>query len=72
MFVLLIGNYPHDRQESMQRFAAMMEKGLREAGIAVELFIPASCFGNLRKSGTGLGIWLGYIDKFLLFPIYLR
>ena len=72
LLVLLIGNYPHDAQESMQRFATMMTDGLRAAGIAVELLIPPPCFGRLKKSGTGLGKWLGYIDKFLLFPILLR
>ncbi len=72
MRVLLIGNYPHDGQESMQRFAAMMGDGLRAAGVPVELLVPEPCFGNLKKSGTGLGKWLGYFDKFLLFPNRLR
>ena len=72
MRVLLIGNYPHDRQESMQRFAGMMLSGLQAAGITAELMVPKPCFGTLKRSGTGLGKWLGYIDKFLLFPILLR
>jgi glycosyltransferase involved in cell wall biosynthesis len=72
MRVLLIGNYAHDGQESMQRFASMMLSGLREAGVDVELIAPQPVFGRLKKSGAGLGKWLGYIDKFLLFPIALR
>ena len=72
MRVLLIGNYPHDAQESMQRFASMMLSGLESAGIAAELIVPQPYFGRLKRSGTGLGKWLGYIDKFLLFPIFLR
>lgn len=72
MRILLIGNYPHDRQESMQRFAAMMDDGLRAAGVSVEVLVPEPCLGNLKKSGTGLGKWLGYFDKFFLFPIRLR
>ncbi len=72
MRVLLIGNYPHDAQESMQRFAAMMLSGLEAAGITAELIVPTPCFGRFKRSGTGLGKWLGYIDKFLLFPILLR
>ena len=72
MRVLLIGNYPHDAQESMQRFASMMLSGLESAGIAAELIVPQPYFGRFKRSGTGLGKWLGYIDKFLLFPIFLR
>ena len=72
MRVLLIGNYPHDRQESMQRFASMLLSGLQAAGITAELIVPKPCFGKLKRSGTGLGKWLGYIDKFLLFPIFLH
>ena len=72
MRILLIGNYPHDGQESMQRFAGMMLSGLQAAGITAELIVPTPFFGKLKQSGTGLGKWLGYIDKFLLFPILLR
>jgi len=70
--VLLIGNYPNDRQESMQRFADMMSTGLRAAGVFVELVVPPTFFGRLKKSGSGFGKWLGYVDKYLLFPIQLR
>jgi hypothetical protein len=31
--VLLIGNYPADQQQSMQRFATMMMRGLAAAGV---------------------------------------
>ena len=72
MRVLLIGNYPHDGQESMQRFASMMLSGLQAAGITAELIVPKPCFGRFKQSGTGFGKWLGYIDKFLIFPILLR
>lgn len=72
MKVLLIGNYPHDRQESMQRFADMMLRDLQAGGIDAEIIIPKPFFGSLKKSGTGLGKWLGYIDKFLLFPRLLK
>lgn len=72
MKLLLVGNYAPDQQESMQRFAQMMLKGLRDYGIQAELLCPEPFFGRLIKSGTGLGKWLGYIDKFLIFPILLR
>ena len=72
MRVLLIGNYPHDRQESMTRFAAMMLRGLQDCRVEAELIAPEPFFGRLRKSGQGLGKWLGYLDKFVLFPLQLR
>src|SRR6266446_2424914 len=60
--VLLIGNYPHDRQESMQRFATLMLNGLTNAGVEVRLLIPRPIFGRLRPGGSGIGKWLGYLD----------
>ena len=29
-------------------------------------------FGKIKPSASGLGKWLGYIDKFFLFPLDLR
>lgn len=70
--MLLIANYVNDRQESMQRFAAMLEAGLKKAGIAVEVIRPEPFFGKLKRGAMGLGKWLGYLDKFVLFPKQLR
>ncbi|MEP6668732.1 MAG: glycosyltransferase family 1 protein [Chthoniobacter sp.] len=72
MKVLLVSNYSYDRQESMLRFAAVLLAGLRAAGVEVNLVRPEPFFGRLRPSGSGLGKWLGYLDKFLLFPSRLR
>jgi glycosyltransferase involved in cell wall biosynthesis len=33
---------------------------------------PGPFFGRLKRSGHGLGKWLGYLDKFVLFPFALR
>lgn len=70
--VLLIGNYPPDRQQSMHRFALMMLDGLAAAGIPAELFLPRPFFGRFRYAGTFLTKWLAYLDKFVLFPWQLR
>ena len=70
--VLLIGNYPPDRQQSMHRFAMMMLDGLTAAGIPAELIQPRQLFGGFRYAGTFLAKWLAYIDKFVLFPLQLR
>ena len=70
--VLLIGNYDADQQQSMQRFGSMMLEGLRAAGIAAELMKPEPLFGNCRVAGAGVAKWLGYVDKFLVFPWKLK
>ena len=72
MRIILISNYPNDRQESMQRFAQALADGLQEAGQEVQLRSPVPIFGRLKPSPTGFGKWLGYIDKFILFPFTLR
>jgi glycosyltransferase involved in cell wall biosynthesis len=72
MKVLLVSNYLHDRQESMLRFASALAEGLRAAGVEVQLVRPEPFFGRLKPGGHGFGKWLGYLDKFLLFPPRLR
>ena len=70
--VLLVANYEPDGQQSMQRFAAVMAKGLESAGISVTVIRPEPVFGRLHPGARGLGKWLGYLDKFLVFPRRLR
>ncbi|MEY2556317.1 MAG: hypothetical protein QOF93_1461 [Verrucomicrobiota bacterium] len=70
--VLLIGNYPLDRQQSMQRFGTMMLHGLNNSGIPAKLIAPQPRFGKFRGAGSFVAKWLGYIDKFALFPRQLR
>ncbi|MDP9254002.1 MAG: glycosyltransferase family 4 protein [Verrucomicrobiota bacterium] len=70
--VLLIGNYPADQQQSMQRFGTMMLEGLTAAGVAAELIQPEPFFGRMKIAGPFVAKWLAYIDKFLLFPRRLR
>jgi hypothetical protein len=40
MKVLLVGNYLPDRQDSMQIYASMLERGLRDRGHEVCLLQP--------------------------------
>jgi glycosyltransferase involved in cell wall biosynthesis len=70
--VLLIGNYPPDRQQSMRRFGTMMLQGLNNSGIAAKLIAPQARFGKFRGAGRFVAKWLGYIDKFVLFPRQLQ
>ncbi len=72
MQIILIRNYLPDKQESMRRFADMLEQGYREEGVEVTNWIPIVLFGKLAATTlSGIGKWLGYIDKWILFPIVL-
>ncbi|PSH04003.1 MAG: glycosyltransferase family 1 protein [Acidobacteria bacterium] len=68
MRILLVSNYLKDGQESMQRFAALMLNGLLDAGHEVRVISPPMLAGRLKSSNQGMGKWLGYVDKFALFP----
>lgn len=70
--VLLIGNYKNDRQQSMLRFANVIEQALRGLCIDVETLAPFPLFGRLKRSPIGVGKWLGYVDKFALFPFVIK
>ena len=66
--IVLLKNYALDRQQSMLRFAAMMANGLREARAEVVSVAPVAICGRWVSSIGGLGKWLRYVDKFLLYP----
>jgi glycosyltransferase involved in cell wall biosynthesis len=72
MKILLVGNYENDAQNSMQRFAAFMMRQLTQAGHQVRILRPRAMVGRLYPSDHGFGKWLGYIDKFGVFPFVLR
>jgi glycosyltransferase involved in cell wall biosynthesis len=69
--ILIVANYPLDEQWSMMRFAELVESGLREKGVAVETIRPKPFLGLLVPHRGPVGKWLGYIDKFVLFPFAL-
>ena len=71
MRILLVGNYPLDDQPSMSRYAEMLRREMMHRGHAAELVLPGAFFGLLHREGP-MGKWLGYIDKYLLFPWVLR
>ncbi len=71
MKILLVGTYPGDRPGSMDRFASMLLRGLREEGIDAEMIQPAVMLGRLARSGPAAK-WLAYIDRFVLFRGPLR
>jgi glycosyltransferase involved in cell wall biosynthesis len=71
--IILIGNYPLDNQESMERFAQMLGSGFEEAGFPTEIWRPKALLGLFFKSASsGFGKWMGYVDKWLIFPLIIR
>jgi glycosyltransferase involved in cell wall biosynthesis len=73
MKILLIGNYTKDHQYSMQKFSVCLEQGLIQNSHEVKVCQPAAIFGRpFAATVIGLAKWLGYIDKYLLFPLTLK
>ena len=72
MKVLLVGNFCPDQLQSMKRFCDLMEEGLVKAGHRVQVLRPKPFFYRLWNRNSTLQKWLGYLDKFVLFPIELR
>jgi glycosyltransferase involved in cell wall biosynthesis len=73
MRIILIGNYTKDNQESMKRFTQMLFSGYSELNISAEVWLPDVLMAKWSKStNKGLGKWLAYIDKYVIFPIKLR
>ena len=72
MKILLIGNYVPDRQQSMQRFATLLETELGARGHRVQLLRPRARLNRAGAPPVGRAKWLGYLDKFVLFPALLK
>ena len=72
MKILLIGNYEYSRSQSMDRFASLLYDGLKARGHAVRLLKPPGIIGRLRRTQEGVGKWLGYLDRFVLFRPSLK
>jgi len=72
MKVLLISNYRPDAQQSMLRYAEMLKTGLSSRNYTIELITPPVVFGELPFLKGPLKKWIGYIDKYLLAPRYIR
>jgi glycosyltransferase involved in cell wall biosynthesis len=72
MKILLVANYATDAIQSMEKFASVLETGLTSLGHQVQVIRPQPVMGRIKRSPQGLGKWLGYIDKYILFPSQLR
>ena len=72
MKILLISNYRPDQQQSMLRYAEMLQRELSVRGWQVEIVHPPAVFGGFSFLRGTLKKWTGYIDKYLLAPSYIR
>ena len=73
MHIVLIGNYKLDNQESMERFTLMLAEGFKNLGIDTNIWRPTVLFGlKSLNPHKGIGKYLGYIDKWVIFPIILK
>ena len=68
MKVLLVGNYPFDGSTSMHIWSQALLRELRQLHVDAELISPQPRFGKIKPSVHGVGKWLGYIDRFVIFP----
>jgi glycosyltransferase involved in cell wall biosynthesis len=71
MRILLVANYEPDGQESMLRYAAWLERTLKARGHFVTVARPRPFFSRIGW-GPAARKYLGYLDKFLLFPPHLH
>jgi glycosyltransferase involved in cell wall biosynthesis len=56
----------------MERFDALLICGLEQSGARVSCWNPPVLFGKLVRGSRGAGKWLGYLDKFVLFPVIIK
>lgn len=67
-----MGNYEFDGSTSMKIWANTLLRELLQLGIDAKLIAPKPIFGRLKPSSSGFGKWLGYCDRFLIFPRALK
>jgi glycosyltransferase involved in cell wall biosynthesis len=72
MRVLLVGNYEFDGSTSMKIWSHTLLRELLQLGIDAKLITPKPILGRLKPASSGFGKWLGYCDRFLIFPRSLR
>jgi glycosyltransferase involved in cell wall biosynthesis len=68
--ILIIGNYPADNQQSMARFAQLLVSFYQPLG-HVHLVKPPLLITRLPGLPVMVRKYLAYIDKLLLFPLWL-
>lgn len=71
MKLVLLGNYLPDAQQSMLRFGALLQEHWSARGAEVVTVAPQPSALTRRWSSNprgGIAKWLGYFDKYVVFP----
>jgi glycosyltransferase involved in cell wall biosynthesis len=68
--ILVVGNYPADQQQSMIRFAELLVR-IYQTHAEVRLVKPPVLVAGFPGLSSVARKYLGYIDKLLLFPVWL-
>jgi glycosyltransferase involved in cell wall biosynthesis len=68
--VLIVANYIPDQQQSMLRFADLLVR-LYEVEVLCQTASPSATLARLPGLPSGLIKYLAYIDKLILFPLWL-
>ena len=69
--ILVVGNYPADQQQSMIRFAQLLARSYKYKGHRVKLVQPPVSVTRLPGLPNVARKYLAYIDKLVLFPLWL-
>lgn len=69
--IILIGNYKPDKQFSMQIFEVLMAEGYVKSKLDVSIIRSNEILGKVSFNKPSLIKWLGYVDKFILFPMQI-
>ncbi|TFE66577.1 glycosyltransferase family 4 protein [Methylacidiphilum caldifontis] len=72
MKILLVGNHPGDRIESMEKFAALLAREIARQGHETRIVAPTVLFRKRKPVPFPGSKWLYYFDKYILFPFRLR
>lgn len=70
MKILIVSNYLPDQQQSMLRFSRLLEQ-IYCIHFETYMVSPPCILGSISFLGPRIGKYISYIDKLLLFPIYL-
>lgn len=68
--VMIVANYRLDNLQSMERYAQLLERVYKPVA-QVRLVRPPVLVGHLLRRPAVLSKYLGYIDKFILFFVWL-
>jgi len=71
MNIVLFSHPAFMNSQSMPRFARMLEEAYRDRGHQVEVWSPQPKMYALLPKGR-LSKWAGYIDQYILFPLWVR